>query len=205
MEGIPNLDIPRLQDLLSELIDDLTGPYRERVLGFFSEFDQTLSQNKTSIQNSIGNIVRAQLRLAEQCRPFFHKLVASQSRDTNIPGDTCRTMHTLSDHDTRDSGHCTSPSMPGKLLFFLINTLSHPVSYCYVSNIVTPFFHLFPGHQIHSHGTFVSAGTLLRSQIDEQSPICNTPGIVYFPGCMFLISILCYFFFVFLCHSRYVS
>jgi hypothetical protein len=118
MEGIPNLDIPRLQDLLSELIDDLTGPYRERVLGFFSEFDQTLSQNKTSIQNSIGNIVRAQLRLAEQCRPFFHKLVASQSRDTNIPGDTSRTMHTLSDHDTRDSGHCTSPSMPGKLLFF---------------------------------------------------------------------------------------
>jgi hypothetical protein len=160
----------------------------------FSDFDHTLSQNKTSIENSIGNIVRAQFRQAEQCRPFIHELVASQSRDTNIPGDTSRTMHTLSDHDARELGRCTTPSMPGKLLFLLINTLSHPVSYCYVSNIVTPFFHLCPGHQIYSHGTFVSAGTLLRSQIDEQSPICNTPGIVYFPGCMFLISILCYFY-----------
>jgi len=58
--GIPNLDIPRLQDLLSEPIDDLTGPHRERVRGFFSEFDHTLSQNKRSIENSIANIVRAQ-------------------------------------------------------------------------------------------------------------------------------------------------
>jgi hypothetical protein len=139
MAGIPNLDIPRLQDLLSEPIDDLTAPHRERVQGFFSNFDHTLSQNKTSIENSIGNIVRAQFWLAEQCHPFIHELVASQSRDTNIPGDTSRTMHTLSDHDTRESGHCISPSMPGKLLFLLINTLSHPMSYCYISNIVTPF------------------------------------------------------------------
>ncbi|CAD6336576.1 unnamed protein product [Miscanthus lutarioriparius] len=58
--GIPNLDIPRLQDFLSEPIDDLTGPHRERVRGFFFEFDHTLSQNKRSIENSIANIVRAQ-------------------------------------------------------------------------------------------------------------------------------------------------
>jgi hypothetical protein len=148
--------------------------------------------------------VRAQLRLAEQCRPFFHKLVASQSRDTNIPGDTSRTMHTLSDHDTRDSGHCTSPSMPGKLLFFYKYVISPCVLLIRIKYSDT-FFPFIPRSSDSFSWYIFSAGTLLRSQIDEQSPICNTPGIVYFPGCMFLISILCYFFFVFLCHSRYVS
>jgi len=62
------------------------------------------------------------------------------------------------------------------------------VSYCYVSNIVTQFSHLCPGHEIYSHGSFASAGTLLRSQIDEQSPVRNTPGIFYFPDCMFFLS-----------------
>ncbi|XP_066389768.1 uncharacterized protein [Miscanthus floridulus] len=141
---IPNLDIPRLLDLLFEPLDDLTGSHRDRVRGFFSEFDHTLSQNKRSIENSIANIVRAQFRLADQCRPFIHELVASQTRDTNIPGDTSKTMHTRNDHGSRESAHCTPPSMPG--------------------------------HEIYSHGSFVSAGTLLRSQIDEQSPVRNTPG-----------------------------
>jgi hypothetical protein len=166
MAGIPNLDIPRLQDLLSKPIDGLTGPHRERVRGFFSDFDHTLSQNKRTIENSIGNIVRAQFRLAEQCRPFIHELVASQSQDTYIPGDT-----------SCESGHCTSPSMPDKLLLYLIHTLSHLLSYCYVSNIMTPFFLLCSAHLIYSHGTFVSAGTLLRSQIDEQSHVRNTSGM----------------------------
>ncbi|XP_066359612.1 uncharacterized protein [Miscanthus floridulus] len=53
-------------------------------------------------------------------------------------------MHTRNDHGTRESAHCTPPSMPG--------------------------------HEIYSHGSFVSASTLLRSQIDEQSPVRNTPG-----------------------------
>jgi len=42
--------------------------------------------------------------------------VASQTQDTNIPGDTSRTMHTRNDHGTRESAHCTPPSMLDKLL-----------------------------------------------------------------------------------------
>ncbi|CAD6266749.1 unnamed protein product [Miscanthus lutarioriparius] len=110
--GIPNLDIPRLLDLLFEPLDDLTGSHRERVWGFFSEFDHTLSQNKRSIENSIANIVRAQFQLADQCRPIIHELVASQTWDTNIPGDTSRTMHTRNDHGTRESAHCPSSFNP---------------------------------------------------------------------------------------------
>lgn len=188
---MPHFDIPHLQDLLSQPIDGLTGLRKERVQGLFAQFDDTLSQNTRSIEQSVGNIVRTQTKLAEQCRPILHELVASQSGDNNIPGDTSSTMHTHSDHDTRDPVLRTSPPSPGKLFLYLLIKSSYPMSDCYASILLTKFVHLSPGHEIYHHCSFVSAQTLLSRQMPDHATICNTPGLLYSCCCMFATPQLC--------------
>jgi hypothetical protein len=97
-----------------QLIDGLISLRKER----FAQFDDTLSQNTRSIEKSIGNIIRAQNKLAEHYRPILHELVASQSRDNNNPVHTSSTMQTPSNHDTHDSIHRTPPSSSGHLVLF---------------------------------------------------------------------------------------
>ena len=111
-------------------------------------------------------------------------------------------MHTRNDHGTRES----VPAFNARQTLALVDKFV--ISPCVLLLRIKyshTFFHLCPGHEIYSHGSFVSAGTLLRSQIDEQSPVRNTPGIVYFPDCMFFYLHSLLFLFVLLCHFRYVS
>ncbi|TVU18309.1 hypothetical protein EJB05_34399, partial [Eragrostis curvula] len=71
-------DIPRLRDLLSQPLALLTGRPMRLLRDFFGQFDTVVAENSRAIQAAQGRIVRAQLTLAEQCRPLIEELIADQ-------------------------------------------------------------------------------------------------------------------------------
>lgn len=92
MSSIPHYDITRLNDLLSQPIDGLSGLQKERVHAIIGQFDDTFSLNTRSIEQSLRNIVTAQAKLADQFRPFLHALSSSPSQIDDTLSQNTRSL-----------------------------------------------------------------------------------------------------------------
>ncbi|CAL5000491.1 unnamed protein product [Urochloa decumbens] len=105
MTDVPTFHLPRMRDLLSRPLGCLTGRPLQAFLGFFEQFDQTLSENTRAIQASLCNIAKAPYRLAENCGPVLEELIAAQSSspDPNVIGETSRRNNSVIEEDIVDA------------------------------------------------------------------------------------------------------
>ncbi|CAL4984744.1 unnamed protein product [Urochloa decumbens] len=105
MTDVPMFHLPRMRDLLSRPLGCLTGRPLQAFLGFFEQFDQTLSENTRAIQASLCNIAKAPYRLAEKCGPVLEELIAAQSSspDPNVIGETSRRNNSVIEEDIVDA------------------------------------------------------------------------------------------------------
>ncbi|WVZ91351.1 hypothetical protein U9M48_037538 [Paspalum notatum var. saurae] len=101
-QQIPEVQIPRLRDLLSRPLGCLTGPTSHIVERLFDIFDTTIMRNVKSIETLKLLTLRSQLQLADLCRPVLDELISSQQTINNPNSGECSTQNAVVD----DIGAC---------------------------------------------------------------------------------------------------
>ncbi|WVZ71085.1 hypothetical protein U9M48_019709, partial [Paspalum notatum var. saurae] len=101
-QQIPEVQIPRLRDLLSRPLGCLTGPTSHIVECLFDIFDTTIMGNVKCIETLKLLTLRSQLQLADLCRPVLDELISAQQTINNPNSGECSTQNAVVD----DIGAC---------------------------------------------------------------------------------------------------
>ncbi|WVZ90261.1 hypothetical protein U9M48_036576 [Paspalum notatum var. saurae] len=95
-QQIPEVQLPRLRDLLSRPLGCLTAPTTHIVKRLFDMFDTTIMGNLKSIETLKLLTLRSQLQLADQCRLVLEEIISLQQTNNPNAGE-CSTQNAVAD------------------------------------------------------------------------------------------------------------
>ncbi|WVZ94601.1 hypothetical protein U9M48_040473, partial [Paspalum notatum var. saurae] len=96
-QQIPEVQLPRLRDLLSRPLGCLTAPTTHIVERLFDMFDTTIMGNLKSIETLKLLTLRSQLQLADLCRPVLEEIISLQQTNNNPNAGECSTQNAVAD------------------------------------------------------------------------------------------------------------